>query len=74
MDIRMPVMDGLEATRSIRQMEKSGREVPIVALTASAYEGDSARSRAAGMNETILKPIDPSKLYGVLRQYMFRRE
>ena len=73
MDIRMPVMDGLEATRSIRQMEKNGREVPIVALTASAYEGDSARSRAAGMNETILKPIDPSKLYGVLRQYMFRR-
>ena len=49
MDIRMPVLDGIEATRQIREMDgKGGSDVPIVALTASAYEGDARRGREAG--------------------------
>ncbi len=72
MDIRMPVMDGIAACGEIRALEGAERSIPIIALTASAYEGDTARSREAGMNDTILKPIDPKKLYGVLRQYLFK--
>lgn len=71
MDIRMPVMDGILATREIRSLESEESSVPIIALTASAYEGDALRSRAAGMNEALLKPIDPLKMYRILNRYMF---
>lgn len=74
MDIRMPVMDGVEATREIRGMEDEGsRHVPIIALTASAYEGDVNRSRQAGMDDSILKPIDPVKMYTVISNYLYTR-
>lgn len=71
MDIRMPVMDGISATREIRGLENTGMKIPIIALTASAYEGDSRKSRDAGMNEAILKPIDPGKMYRVLSKYLY---
>ena len=73
MDIRMPVMDGVAATKEIRMSGCGKAEtIPIIALTASAYEGDIRRSSAAGMNGSILKPIDPGKLYGVMRHYLYR--
>ena len=72
MDIRMPGLDGIEATAKIRESGLKGAEtVPIVALTACAYEGDITRSRSAGMNDAILKPIDPSKLYRILSKYLY---
>jgi len=73
MDIRMPVMDGIEAARQIRS---SGREdalsTPIIAMTANAFEEDRDKAKAAGMNAYIAKPIDPDALYAVLSQEIQR--
>ncbi|MEE3420119.1 MAG: response regulator [Lachnospiraceae bacterium] len=75
MDIRMPVMDGIEATRKIRSMDHPKAEtIPIIALTASAYEGDIHRSSMAGMNGSVLKPINPQKLFGVMSEYLFNQD
>ncbi len=72
MDIRMPVMDGITASGEIRRLPiECAKTIPIIALTASAYEGDAARSRQADMDGAILKPIDPGKLYRVLRDSLF---
>lgn len=74
MDLRMPVMDGLEATRRIRALERpDAREVPIIALTANAYESDIRASLEAGMNEHLPKPADSDMLYGTLRKYITLR-
>ncbi len=62
MDIQMPEMDGLEATRHIRRFEKFAC-LPIVAMTAHAMERDRQLSLAAGMNDHLTKPINPSELY-----------
>ncbi len=68
MDIRMPVMDGLEATKAIRGMESrtDGRNIPIVAMTANAFEEDVKKSLEAGMNGHLSKPIDIKKMYALL--------
>jgi CheY-like chemotaxis protein len=64
MDVEMPDMDGLEATRIIRQWENiANRRTPIIAMTAHAVHGFQAACRAAGMDQYISKPIDPQKLY-----------
>lgn len=66
MDIQMPVMDGYEATRAIRAMERSDSQtVPIIAMTANAFAEDIERARSAGMNAHISKPVDPTELYRV---------
>ncbi|MBF0184793.1 MAG: response regulator [Magnetococcales bacterium] len=65
MDIQMPVMDGLEACRLIRQ-RPGGEHLPIIAMTAHGMQGDRERSFAHGMNDHIIKPIDPKQLYQVL--------
>ena len=67
MDISMPVMDGLEATRIIRA---SGQSQPvIVALTANAFDSDREACLAAGMNEFVTKPISKSQLLEVLASF-----
>lgn len=67
MDIKMPVMDGLEATRQIRNLWRSdGRMVPIIAMTANVFENDIQQSKAAGMNDHLEKPVNPKKLFQTL--------
>jgi two-component system sensor histidine kinase/response regulator len=67
MDIRMPVMDGYEATRRIRQSDKPDAEaIPIIAMTAEAFEEDIRRAGKAGMNGYLTKPIDPEKLVSAI--------
>jgi two-component system, sensor histidine kinase and response regulator len=58
MDVRMPGMDGLEATKAIRAIEKGGRRVPIIALTAHVMKDDRERYLAAGMDGYLSKPIN----------------
>ncbi|NCA71396.1 MAG: PAS domain S-box protein [Sphingobacteriia bacterium] len=67
MDIQMPIMDGYEATRRIHALDP---RVPIIALTAHAFSEDLDRTRDAGMNEHLTKPIDPEQLQAVLRRYL----
>ena len=69
MDIQMPVMDGLTATRLIRADDRFGK-LPILAMTAYAMSGDRDRSLNAGMNDHITKPIDPNRLLAALIRWM----
>ncbi len=69
MDCRMPHLDGYDATRVIRAGEAAGRRVPIIAMTASALEGEEERCRAAGMDDFLTKPVDPVRLLRVVRQW-----
>lgn len=66
MDLQMPVMDGFEASRLIREFDT---EIPIVALSAAAMQLDKELTREAGMNDHISKPINPSKLQEILSRY-----
>jgi PAS domain S-box-containing protein len=75
MDMQMPVMDGLEATRRIRELETGGaRRTPIVALTANAMMGTLERCLEAGMDDYLTKPLDISRLQDVLDRFMGRAE
>ena len=67
MDCRMPVMNGYEASAEIRRLEEPGRHIPIVALTASAINGEEERCRAAGMDGYVTKPVTVGRLASVLR-------
>ena len=67
MDMRMPEMDGLDATRAIRALERSdAKTIPIIALTANAFDEDVQRSMQAGLNAHLSKPVDPDVLYRTL--------
>lgn len=68
MDIKMPVMDGVEATRAIRAMGGDRAALPILALTANADERDAAAYLAAGMNGVVQKPIQPDVLLDAIRR------
>ncbi len=71
MDIRMPIMDGLAATRAIRALDRDdAHTVPIIAMTANAFDDDRQRSKDAGMNDHLAKPIEPSLLYRTLIRHM----
>jgi two-component system sensor histidine kinase/response regulator len=69
MDVQMPIMDGLTATREIRRAEAPGRRVPIVALTASAMTDELDRCLAAGMDGLVTKPLQPRQLREVLERH-----
>ncbi|MBQ7454551.1 MAG: response regulator, partial [Selenomonadaceae bacterium] len=69
MDIRMPVMDGLQATAAIRALDHpDAKTVPIIAMTANAFDEDVQRSLKAGMNAHLTKPADPEQLYKTLQE------
>jgi two-component system sensor histidine kinase/response regulator len=69
MDIQMPVMDGLAATRLIRA-DARFHDLPIIAMTAHAMRGDRERSLDAGMNDHLTKPMNPAALSAILSQWM----
>ena len=71
MDIMMPVMDGLDAARCIRSLDRSdAKSVPIFAITANAFSDDKERSYKAGMNEHISKPIIKKDLLRIMKKYI----
>ena len=70
MDIQMPVMNGYEATKKIRQMSDTKKaNIPVVAMTANAFDENRKEALAAGMNEHIGKPIDMNALLQVFAKY-----
>jgi CheY-like chemotaxis protein len=73
MDMQMPVMDGIEATRVIRSNSRF-RDLPIIAMTANAMASDRILCLEAGMNDHIAKPIDPDQLFGVLLRWIRRTD
>lgn len=75
MDVRMPIMDGITATKSIRQLShRSAKTIPIIAMTANAFDEDVERTRAAGMNAHLAKPIDPQLLYETLYRFLYTND
>jgi CheY-like chemotaxis protein len=70
MDCQMPEVDGYEATRRIRKLESPIRDIPVIALTASAEAGDRSECFAAGMNGYIAKPVTTGALAGVLDRWL----
>ncbi|MCI6654375.1 MAG: transporter substrate-binding domain-containing protein [Clostridium sp.] len=70
MDIMMPVMDGIEAAKNIRKLSRQdAHSIPIIAMTANAFDEDKNKTKAAGMNDHLTKPIEPNKLKSVLYKY-----
>ncbi len=66
MDIHMPEMDGIEATRRIRELDGEQARIPIVALTANAMKGDPEKYLSAGMTDYVSKPINPQNLFATI--------
>ena len=68
-------MDGIEATRRIRTMERpDSRTIPIIAMTANAFDDDIEKSKAAGMNAHLAKPIEPERMYQTLYDFIYGKE
>ena len=71
MDVMMPVMDGLSATRAIRALDRrDAKTVPVFAMTANAFIEDKEESKAAGMNEHLSKPLDEKKMLAMFKKYL----
>ncbi|MBR3246010.1 MAG: response regulator, partial [Parasporobacterium sp.] len=75
MDVRMPVMDGLESAAAIRALDRpDAKRIPIIALTANAFDEDVQRSLQAGMNAHLSKPVEAEHLYQTLEELIFEAE
>ena len=75
MDVRMPEMDGLEATAAIRALDREdAKNIPIIALTANAFDEDVQRSLQVGMNAHLSKPVEPDHLYQTIEELMWEAE
>ena len=75
MDIRMPLMDGLTAATNIRHLSNADSgTVPIIAMTANAFDDDIEKSKAAGMNAHLAKPIEPERMYQTLYDFIYGKE
>lgn len=72
MDMQMPRLDGVDATRQIRQLPHGGR-VPILAMTANAFADDRARCLDAGMDDVVVKPVDPEWLFRILLMWLEKK-
>ena len=72
MDMQMPVMDGIEATRRLRA--QAGDALPVIAMTANAFSEDRAACLAAGMNDHVAKPVDPGRMYDTLLRWLPARD
>ena len=73
MDIMMPVMNGYEATKMIRSLDREdAKKIPIIAMTANAFTEDRIRAKEAGMNEHIAKPVDVELLVKVIYEWVNR--
>ena len=71
----MPEMDGLEATAAIRALHREdAARIPIIALTANAFDEDVQRSLQAGMNAHLTKPVEPNVLYQVLGELIYESD
>ena len=71
MDLRMPVLDGLAATKEIRSLGRAdSKTIPIIAMTADAFEDDVQKCLAAGLNDHIAKPVEPKVLFATLAKYL----
>lgn len=74
MDIRMPLMDGIEATKAIRSSSHiCGKTIPIIALTANAFDEDIDIAKSAGMNGHIAKPIEPNIMFNLLKEIAMKK-
>ena len=75
MDVRMPEMDGLEATAAIRALKRAdAKRIPIIALTANAFDEDVQRSLQAGMNAPLSKPVESDHMIRVLGELVYKAE
>ena len=75
MDVRMPVMDGLEATRAIRALNRpDAKTIPIIAMTANAFDEDVQQSLQAGMNAHLSKPVEPEHLYQTMNDLILKAQ
>jgi CheY-like chemotaxis protein len=75
MDIRMPEMDGLEAAAAIRALDRpDAKRIPIIALTANAFDEDVQRSLQEGMNAHLSKPVEADHLYQTLGELIYEAE
>ncbi len=75
MDVRMPEMDGLEAAAAIRALDRpDAKKVPIIAMTANAFDEDVQRSLQVGMNAHLSKPVEPKHLYNTLEELIWESE
>lgn len=72
MDVRMPEMDGLEATEAIRKLNRpDAKTIPIIAMTANAFDEDVQRSLQVGMDAHLTKPVEPERLYQILEELIW---